>query len=46
MPIFGSVMAVMFLGESFHVYHLVGVLLIGTGILLAQLKAQPGPSRT
>jgi drug/metabolite transporter (DMT)-like permease len=46
MPIFGSVMAVMFLGESFHVYHLVGVLLIGTGILLAQLKARPGPSRT
>ena len=44
MPIFGSVMAVMFLGESFHLYHLIGVVLIGTGILLAQLKARPSSS--
>jgi drug/metabolite transporter (DMT)-like permease len=39
MPIAGSVMAVMFLGESLHVYHLVGAVLIGTGIVLAQLKS-------
>jgi drug/metabolite transporter (DMT)-like permease len=38
-PIAGSIMAVMFLGESLHVYHLVGVVLIGAGIVLAQLKA-------
>jgi len=38
MPIFGSIMAVLFLGESFHLYHLVGVVLIGAGIILAQLK--------
>ena len=37
-PITGSIMAVMFLGESLHVYHLVGVVLIGAGIVLAQLK--------
>lgn len=40
MPIFGSIMAVVFLGESFHLYHLAGVILIGAGILLAQLKAR------
>ncbi len=39
MPIAGSVMAVMFLGESLHLYHLVGAVLIGTGIVLAQLKS-------
>jgi drug/metabolite transporter (DMT)-like permease len=38
-PIAGSLMAVMFLGESLHVYHFVGVVLIGAGIVLAQLKA-------
>ena len=29
MPLFGSVMAVLFLGETFHLYHLVGAVLIG-----------------
>jgi drug/metabolite transporter (DMT)-like permease len=38
-PITGSIMAVMFLGESLHVYHLAGIILIGAGIGLAQLKA-------
>jgi drug/metabolite transporter (DMT)-like permease len=38
-PISGSIMAVIFLGESLHVYHFVGVVLIGAGIGLAQLKA-------
>jgi drug/metabolite transporter (DMT)-like permease len=41
-PITGSIMAVMFLSESLHVYHFVGIALIGSGIGLAQLKA---PSR-
>jgi len=35
MPVFGSLMAVLFLGEAFRWYHGVGVLLIGTGIYLA-----------
>lgn len=38
-PIIGSIMAVMFLGEAFHIYHCVGIILIGAGIGLAQLKA-------
>jgi drug/metabolite transporter (DMT)-like permease len=39
MPIFGSLMAVVLLGESFRSYHLAGVVLIGAGILLAHFKA-------
>ncbi|MGD0434607.1 MAG: DMT family transporter [Acetobacteraceae bacterium] len=38
MPIFGSVMACLCLGEELHLYHLIGVILIGAGIILAQLK--------
>jgi drug/metabolite transporter (DMT)-like permease len=45
LAIFGSMMAVMFLGQSFHLYHLIGLVLIGAGILLAQWKAHPGSSR-
>lgn len=39
MPLFGSILAVAFLGESFRLYHAVGVALIGAGILLASVKA-------
>jgi drug/metabolite transporter (DMT)-like permease len=35
MPAFGSLMAIIFLGESFHWFHGAGVLLIALGILLA-----------
>lgn len=35
MPVFGSVMAVIFLGETFRWFHGAGVLLIGVGIYLA-----------
>jgi drug/metabolite transporter (DMT)-like permease len=35
MPAFGSLMAIIFLGESFHWFHGAGILLIATGILLA-----------
>ena len=38
MPVIGSVLAVLFLGERFHVYHVAGALLIGAGILLASRK--------
>ena len=42
MPLFGSIMAVLFLGESLHGYHLTGGLLIGSGILLAHRNAPAG----
>jgi drug/metabolite transporter (DMT)-like permease len=35
MPLFGSILAVVFLGEHFHTYHAVGITLIAAGILLA-----------
>lgn len=35
MPVFGSLMAIVFLGESFHWFHGAGLLLIVPGILLA-----------
>ena len=35
MPVFGSLMAVLFLGEVFRWFHAVGILLIGIGIYLA-----------
>jgi drug/metabolite transporter (DMT)-like permease len=39
MPVFGSALAVLFLGERFHLYHAVGIAMIGAGIALASLKA-------
>ena len=38
MPVFGSMLAVLFLGEQFHVYHAVGIALIAGGIVLASVK--------
>ena len=38
MPLIGTVLAVVFLGEKFHLYHAAGILLIGAGILLASRK--------
>ncbi|HEY1933821.1 MAG TPA: DMT family transporter [Acetobacteraceae bacterium] len=43
MPLFGSILAVVFLGETFSTYHAVGIALIGAGILLASLKSAPVP---
>jgi drug/metabolite transporter (DMT)-like permease len=40
MPVFGSVLAVACLGESFRPYHAAGIALIGAGILLASWKTQ------
>ncbi|MDE2006978.1 MAG: DMT family transporter [Rhodospirillales bacterium] len=50
MPLFGSILAVVFLGERFRVYHAIGIALIGAGILLASwrgaVRAVPrSPSR-
>jgi drug/metabolite transporter (DMT)-like permease len=39
MPLFGSVLAVLCLGERFQLYHATGIALIGAGILLASLRA-------
>jgi drug/metabolite transporter (DMT)-like permease len=38
MPVFGAVLAVLFLGERFHLYHAVGIMLIAVGIVLASLR--------
>ena len=38
MPVFGSVLAVMFLHETFHLYHAIGIAMIAAGILLASIK--------
>jgi drug/metabolite transporter (DMT)-like permease len=35
MPLFGSVMAVLFLGEAIQLFHIVGALLIGLGLWLS-----------
>jgi drug/metabolite transporter (DMT)-like permease len=45
-PIFGTIMAVLFLGERFHAYHLAAVILIGGGIVLAQSTAQTARAAT
>jgi drug/metabolite transporter (DMT)-like permease len=43
MPLFGSVLAVVFLGERFRAYHAIGIALIGAGILLASIRSAPAP---
>jgi len=45
MPLFGSVLAVVFLGERFRAYHAIGIALIGAGILLASIRSAPAPRR-
>ena len=39
MPLFGSVLAVLFLHERFQAYHAIGIAMIGGGIVLASFKA-------
>ena len=41
MPVFGSILAVLFLGEQFYLYHGVGIALIAGGIVLASSVARP-----
>lgn len=37
-PVFGSLLAILFLGEQPHLYHAVGIALIAAGIILASRK--------
>ncbi len=41
MPAFGAVLAVLLLHEHLHLFHLVGIALIGVGIGLAALGRKP-----
>ena len=41
MPLFGSILAVLFLHEQFQAYHAVGIATIAMGILLASYKSRP-----
>lgn len=45
MPAFGSLLAVLLLGESFRLYHLAGIGLILAGVTLAGAPAQPGRTK-
>ena len=42
MPLFGSVLAVVFLHEQFQTYHMLGIVLIAAGIVVASLKPARG----
>ena len=44
MPVFGTILAVLFLGERLHAYHALGMLLIGSGILLASRRRAVSPA--
>jgi drug/metabolite transporter (DMT)-like permease len=52
MPLFGSVLAVLFLDEQFQIYHAIGFAMIAAGIVLASFKparrpqAVPTPTTT
>jgi drug/metabolite transporter (DMT)-like permease len=39
MPLFGSVLAVLFLHEQFQLYHAAGIVMIAGGIALASFNA-------
>lgn len=46
MPVFASALAVAFLGERMHAYHLVGAVIIGLGIVIASRRAPSGAIET
>ena len=39
MPLFGSILAVLFLHEQFQIYHAAGIAMIASGIVLASIKS-------
>jgi drug/metabolite transporter (DMT)-like permease len=44
MPVFGSILAVLFLGETLYAYHAIGIALIAAGIVLASLRPAALPT--
>jgi len=44
MPLFGAILAYIFLGETLQFYHVVGALLIGAGIYTSLFSAKPSVS--
>jgi drug/metabolite transporter (DMT)-like permease len=46
MPVLGAILAVLFLGEQFHLYHVVGIVLIAGGILLASKKSPSASAKS
>ncbi len=46
MPLFGAVLAIVFLGESLHLYHVSGACLIAAGIYLATVAASRSVNST
>jgi drug/metabolite transporter (DMT)-like permease len=44
LPVFGSLFAVIFVGESFGLYHLIALVLVVGGVMLAQLKGKNNKS--
>lgn len=38
MPVFGTIMAVLFLGETLYIYQIIGILLVFSGILISTKK--------
>ena len=43
--VFGSILAVLFLDETFYAYHAIGIAMIAAGILLASIKTTPRITR-
>jgi len=43
MPLFSSILAIIFLGEDFELFHLIGSLFILTGIVITVLKSSNNP---
>lgn len=45
MPVYGTILAVMILGEAFHLFHLAGIALIFVGIYLSTIAGRRPPTR-
>ena len=45
-PVYGVLLAWLFLGESFHVYHAIGLVLVVGGVVLATNPFLKGPARS
>jgi drug/metabolite transporter (DMT)-like permease len=43
MPLFGSVLAILFLHEQFQFYHAIGIAMIAAGIIVASFNIKRRP---